>query len=80
MSEETILRRIDAMLKTEYVRDGKNKIIGCITTGFGSGETVARDTDGRILGHSNCKFGNTRDGRGRLVSQTTADVGLLFRR
>jgi hypothetical protein len=40
------------MLKIEYVRDGKNQIIGSKTSGFGNGDTVARDRDGKILGHS----------------------------
>ena len=67
------------MLKNEYIRDGKNQIIGSKTSGFENGDTVARDRDGRILGHSSSKFNNTRDGRGRLVSRNTADTGLLFR-
>lgn len=67
------------MLKTEYVRDGKNKIIGSKTTNSTNGDTVARDRDGKILGHSNSKFRNTRDAQGRLVSLNTADIGMLFR-
>jgi YD repeat-containing protein len=68
------------MLKTEYVRDGKNQILGSTTTGFANGDIVARDRSGQILGHSNSTFQNTRDEEGQLVSQNSADVGLLFRR
>jgi len=67
------------MLKNEFIRDGKNRIIGSKTSGFDNGDTVARDRDGHILGHSSEKFGNTRDGRGHLVSQNQADADLLFR-
>jgi len=52
------------MLKVEYVRDAKNLIIGSKASGFGNGDTVARDRVGKILGHSNSKFGNTRDAIG----------------
>jgi hypothetical protein len=67
-------------LKTEYVRDGKNQLVGTKTTGFPNGDVTARDRDGKILGHSSGTFGNTRDAGGRLVSQNQADVDLLFRK
>ena len=66
------------MLKVEYVRDGKNQIVGSKTSGFASGNTVARDRDGRILGHSSYRFCNTRDGDGKLISTNQADVESLF--
>jgi hypothetical protein len=68
------------MLKTEYIRDGKNQIMGGLTSGFANGDTIARDRGGKILGHANSTFQNTRDEEGRLVSRNSADVGLLFRR
>jgi hypothetical protein len=68
------------MLKVKAVRDGENQIIGTTTSGFANGDTVARDRSGKILGHSNSKFGNTRDTSGRLVSSNADDVGLLFRK
>jgi hypothetical protein len=68
------------MLKTEFIRDGRNQIMGSITSGFANGDTVARDRSGKILGHSNSTFENTRDASGRLVSLNADDVGLLFRR
>jgi hypothetical protein len=68
------------MLKIDFVRDGKNQIAGSVTSGFANGDAVARDRDGKVLGHSNDRVDNTRDGNGRLVSRNTADVGLLFRR
>jgi hypothetical protein len=66
------------VLKTKYIRDGKNQIIGSITSGFDNGDDVARDRAGHILGHSNSTFHNTRDSDGRLVSQNVDDTGLLF--
>jgi len=66
------------LLRVEYVRNGKNQIIGSKTSGFANGDTVARDRDGRILGHSNSKFGNTRDSNGRITSTNQADVDSLF--
>ena len=68
------------MLKIEYVRNGKNQIIGSTTSGFANGDTVAREHGGGIVGHSNGIFHNTRDSAGRLVSQNVDDTGLLFRR
>jgi hypothetical protein len=68
------------MLKTEYLRDGRNQILGTTTSGFADGTTLARDRDNCILGRSSDRFENTRDGDGRLVSRNSADVGLLFRR
>jgi hypothetical protein len=68
------------MLKTEYIRDGRNQIIGSETGGFANGDTVARDRSGKILGHSNSTFKNTRDSSGCLVSRNADDVSLLFRR
>lgn len=68
------------MLKTEYIRDGQNLIIGSETSGFANGDTVARDRSGKIHGHSNSTFNNTRDSTGRLISRNADDVGLLFRR
>jgi hypothetical protein len=66
------------MLKVEYVRDGKNQIVGSKTTGFASGDSVGRDRDGRILGHSSERFSNTRDSDGQLTSTNQADVDSLF--
>ena len=66
------------MLKTEYVRDGKRQIIGRKTSGLATGETVARDLHGKILGHSSEFFGTTRDAKGSLASTNQADVNTLF--
>jgi hypothetical protein len=66
------------MLKVEYIRNGKNQIIGSKTTGFANGDKVARDRGGKILGHSNDTFGNTSDSNGRITSADQADPDLLF--
>jgi hypothetical protein len=66
------------VLKNEYVRNGKNQIIGRKTTGFSNGDTVARDANGNILGRANSKFGITRDSAGRITSTNQADADSLF--
>lgn len=68
------------MLKTKYIRDGKNQIIANRTTGLANADTIVRDSSGRIVGHSNSVFSNTRDSQGRLVSRNSNDPGLLARR
>lgn len=66
------------MLKVEFVRNGKNHIIGTKTSGFDNGDTVARDSSGKILGRSSNKFRNTRDSHGRVTSVNQADADSLF--
>jgi len=66
------------MLKKELIRDGRNKLIGTITTGFAVGSSVVRDAEGRLLGKTSETFHNTRDAQGKLVSTNTADGALLF--
>jgi hypothetical protein len=68
------------MLKTEYIRDKNNHLIGTTTTGFANGDTTARDRSGKLLGRANTTFRNTRDANGGIVSRNQADAGLLFRR
>ncbi|MGH9326151.1 MAG: hypothetical protein ACRD2B_05615 [Terriglobia bacterium] len=69
------------MLKKTYVRDGKNRVIGSVTTGFeGSFEAVVRDERDNVLGTTSERFGTTRDAHGNLVSLNTADPGLLIHR
>ena len=66
------------MMKIEWVRDGKQQILGTKTVCADIGITVARDRDGKILSHSSEQFRNTRDARGRLVRSNEADVDCLF--
>ena len=69
------------MLKKTYVRDGENRVIGSVTTGFeGSFEALVRDEHDNILGRTSERFGTTRDGHGNLISINTADPGLLLNR
>jgi hypothetical protein len=60
------------MLKVEFVRNGKNHIIGTKISGFGNGGTVARDS-GKILGRSSKKFRNTRDSHRLVTSVNQTD-------
>jgi hypothetical protein len=69
------------MLKKEYVRDGKNRIIGSVTTGYeGAFESIIRDEHEQITGRTSERFGTTRDEKGGLVSINSADPGLLISR
>ena len=66
------------MLKKTYIRDGKGQIVGSETSGFDNGDTVVRDSHGKILGRASSRFKTTRDAHGNLVSINTNDPGLLF--
>jgi len=67
-------------LKRKFIRDGRNRLIGSVTSGYRDGTEIVRDAEGKLLGKTNRKFSNTRDARGRLVSIETPDAGLLFGR
>jgi YD repeat-containing protein len=67
-------------LKKEYVRDGKRRIIGSVTTGFSDTSAVVRDENNQITGRTSERFHNTRDGHGNLVSINSPDPGLLIGR
>jgi YD repeat-containing protein len=68
------------MLKKDYIRDGKNRIIGSVTDGFGDTTAVTRDEHNKITGRTNDRFHTTRDEHGKLVSINSADPGLLIRK
>ena len=66
-------------LEKRYVRDGQNRIIGSVTTGYeGACETIVRDEHEQITGRTSERFGTTRDEKGGLVSINSADAGLLI--
>ena len=66
-------------LNKEYVRDGKRRIIGSITSGYSGGTSdVVRDEHNEISGRTSDVFHTTRDERGNLVSTNTSDPGLLI--
>ena len=67
-------------LRKEYVRDGRNRIVGSVTSGFGDTSTVVRDADNKFLGRTSERFSNTRDSHGSPVSLNKADPGLLINR
>ena len=68
------------MLKKDYVRDGKRRIIGSVTSGYSDTTAVVRDEDNRIVGRTSERFHTTRDGHGSLVSINSPDPGLLIDR
>ena len=68
------------MLKKEYIRDGRNKIIGSVTSGFSDESATVRDEHEQIVGRTSERFHTTRDEHSGLVSNNTADPGLLIGR
>lgn len=68
------------VLKKEYVRDGRNKIIGSITSGFSDESAVVRDDHEQIVGRTSERFGTTRDEHGGLVSTNSVHACLLIGR
>ena len=66
------------MLKKNVIRDGQNRVVGSVTTGYAGGSLLVRDAEGRLLGKTSEKFHNTRDAQGKLFSTNTPDAGLLF--
>jgi YD repeat-containing protein len=66
------------MFKKNIIRDGRNRVVGSVTSGYAAGSSIVRDAEGRLLGKTSEKFHSTRDARGKLVSVNTPDSGLLF--
>jgi hypothetical protein len=67
-------------LKKQYVRNGKNRVIGSVTTGFSDESAVVRDEDEHTLRRTSDRFHTTRDAHGNLVSLNSSDPGLLMLR
>ena len=68
-------------LEKRYIRDGKQRIVGSITTGYvDSYETIVKDEHEQVLGTTSERFHTTRDERGGLVSTNSADAGILIGR
>ena len=67
-------------LKKEYVRDGRRRIIGSVTSGYSDESAVVRGEGNEITGRTSERFHTTRDGHGNLVSTNTADPGLVINR
>lgn len=65
------------MLKKSFIRDGHNRLIGSVTSGFADGSSVVRDEEGRLLGRTSDRFKTTRDNR-HILSLGTPDPGLIF--
>jgi hypothetical protein len=67
------------MLEKTYIRDGKNQIVGSVTSGYHEGDvSVVRDNHNNLLGRTSERFNNTRDGQGGVVSINSSDPGLLI--
>ena len=67
-------------LTKRYLRDGKNRIIGSITSGYSDTSTVVRDEHDQIAGRTSERFNTVRDAHGNLVSINSFDPGLLIGR
>jgi hypothetical protein len=66
-------------LQKRFVRDGKNRVVASITSGFDDDSEVVRDEGNRIVGRSCPRYGVTRNLDNTFVSLNTADSGLLIR-
>jgi hypothetical protein len=67
-------------LTKRYLRDGRNRIIGSITSGYSDTSTVVRDEHDQIAGRTSERFNTVRDAHGNLVSINSSDPGLLIGR
>jgi len=67
-------------LEKKYIRNGRNQLVGSVTSGYSDTTEFARDAQGKLLGKTNSRMSNTRDAHNGLVSIDTADAGLLFGR
>jgi hypothetical protein len=67
-------------LEKEFIRDGKRRIIGSVTSGFSDESAVVRDGANEIVGRTSGRYDTTRDDHGNLVSINSADPGLLLGR
>jgi len=67
-------------LNKKYVRNGKNRIIGSITSGYSDTSSVVRDGQEQIGGRTSERFNTVRDAHGNLVSINSSDPGLLIGR
>lgn len=67
-------------LTKRYLRDGKNRIIGSVTSDYSDTSTVVRDEHDQIVGRTSERFNTVRDAHGKLVSINSADPGLLIRK
>lgn len=67
-------------LTKQYVRDGKRRIIGSVTSGFSDTSAVVRDEDNTVSGRTSERFHTTRDEHGNLVSINSPEPGLLIGR
>ena len=67
-------------LKKDYIRDGRNQIIGSVTSGYTDHSQVVRDKDNNIGGRTSGMFNTTRDRNGSIASVNSSDPGLLINR
>jgi hypothetical protein len=65
-------------LEKKYIRNGRNQLVGSVTSGYSDSTEIVRDDKGKLLGKTNRNFSTTRNVRNRLVSIDTPDAGLLF--
>ena len=68
------------MLRKRYIRDGSNRLIASVTTGYSDTSSLVRDEHEQIMGRTNDRFHTTRDKNGSLLSIDSSDPGILIGR
>ena len=66
-------------LQKRFVRDGRNRVIASVTSGFNDGSEVVRDENNTVVGRSCPRYGVTRNLDNTFVSLNTADPALLIK-
>jgi len=67
-------------LRKDYIRDGRNQIIGSVTSGYSDESEVVRNPDNQIAGRTSGIFNSVRDRDGSITSVDSSDPGLLINR
>lgn len=63
-------------LRTRFLRDSRNRILGTVTEGFADGSQQIKDKHGHLIGRTVPNVG-TKNMRNEIVSRSS-EVGFLF--
>ena len=66
-------------LQKRFVRDGQNRVVASVTSGFSDDSEVVRNEDNEVVGRACHRYGVTRNLDNTFVSLNTADPALLIK-